>query len=387
MSTSGLLTIDCGALARNWLLLQGRLSKKNASCAAVVKANAYGLGVSEVAETLVVAGCKTFFVATLNEAKDLRAIVPSTCRVIVFGGLSHDLTEKGCAQDWRRLGLIPVLFDRADITRWGRFCQQEGRSLPSVLKLDTGMHRLGLSLGDLEWLLDSPDDLLACHPVILMSHFACADDPAHPLNQQQFSLFKSLSEKVRLHAPDIELSLSNSSGIFLSDYWGEDTCFDLARPGSALYGINPLPAQQNPMSAVVRLQLPIMQIKTIQPKEGVGYGVEFIASRVTSLAIVFGGYADGLLRALSQSGFAYLYGQKIPLVGRVSMDSMVFDITDVVIDEQVLSKRPLPYVDIIGEQQSLDDLAAMAGTIGYEMLTSLGSRYTRRYLQVSDVSA
>ncbi len=383
MSTSGILAIDCHAIAKNWLLLSERMAGSG-ECAAVVKANAYGLGVENVAKTLELTGCRTFFVATLTEAKELRGYIAETSRVIVLGGLSHDLTEGGCSQDWGDLNLIPMLYRVADIVRWGHFCQQQARPLSSAIKVDTGMHRLGLSVVELEELLQESNDLLACNPVIVMSHFACADEPSHPLNRQQLSAFNALSKKVRTTLPGVALSLSNSSGLFLNDHFNEDTGFDLARPGSALYGINPIPGSANPMNPVVRLQLPIMQIKTIPSGDSVGYGASFIAARETRIAIVFGGYADGLLRALSSSGFAYFEGQKVPLIGRVSMDSMIFDVTDVLVETDA-DGESTQYIDVIGEEQSVDDLAAMAGTIGYEILTSLGARYKRQYVQVSSV--
>jgi len=383
MSTSGILTIDCQAIAKNWLLLSDRMAGSG-ECAAVVKANAYGLGVEGVAKTLELAGCQAFFVSTLAEAKELRGYIAEASQVFVLGGLSHDLTAGGCAQDWGDLNLIPILYRASDIVRWGHFCRQEGRSLSSAIKVDTGMHRLGLPVVEFEELLQEPSDLLACNPVLVMSHFACADEPTHPLNRQQLSAFNVLSRKVRAAIPNVVLSLSNSSGVFLSDHFNEDTSFDLARPGSALYGINPLPGHANPMNSVVRLQLPVMQIKTIPCGDSVGYGGSFIAARETRIAVVFGGYADGLLRALSGSGFAYFKGQKIPLIGRVSMDSMIFDITDV-LAEGMAGGESTQYVDVIGEEQSVDELAAMAGTIAYEMLTSLGARYKRHYIHASSV--
>jgi alanine racemase len=363
----GVLTVDVGALASNWLLLLERMKERqpSAECAAVVKANAYGLGVLRVSKALWLAGCRLFFVSTLLEAIELREIIGNEAKIIVFGGLSH-----GVGEEWGQYQLIPVLFDKGHLEQWAFLNRDNDEVLPCVLKVDTGMNRLGLSLSDIECLCVSDNAHTWCSPLLMMSHLACADTPDHPLNCHQLANFLAAKDMLQDRFPEAKYSLANSSGLFL----GDDFIFDVGRPGAALYGINPAPSNTNPMNAVVNLQLPIMQIKTIPVGESVGYGGEFTAQRTTRVAIVFGGYADGLLRALSSSGFAYLSGQKIPIVGRVSMDSMVFDITDVHPQADQVA------VDIIGIDQSIDDLATSAGTIAYELLTSLGGRYKRDYV-------
>lgn len=369
MATTGILTIDLMSIVDNWHFLSKQIGN-TARCASVVKTNAYGLGVEPVSKALLSAGCKTFFVTTVGEAKQLRSWTPDPCEIIVLGGLSHDDTVEGCLSDWADFSLIPVLFTIEHIARWSAFCASQECILPSVVKVDTGMHRLGLSPSEIEGLLDA-NMLQSVHPIYLISHFACADQPAHPLNQQQIDTFTDCAIKVKQHIPNIALSLANSSGIFL----GEQAHFDLSRPGAALYGIKPTLEEDNPMRPVVQLQLPVMQLKTIAVGESVGYGAEFTAQRTTRLAIVFGGYGDGLFRCLDNAGFAYCCGQKVPVVGRVSMDSMVFDVTDV-------AEESLQYVDIIGADQSLDEFAQQAGTIAYEVLTNLGDRYQRRYINM-----
>jgi alanine racemase len=370
----GLLSIDLEAVVANWQLLQQRIkvSSPAAECAAVVKANAYGLGVRPISSALWLGGCRFFFVATLAEAIELRECLGDDAQIAVLGGLSH-----GLGDDWLRYGLVPVLFSVEYVHQWLDYCRLCGNALPCILKVDTGMHRLGLSLNDVDDLCISAVSKTLL-PLLLMSHLACADEPEHLLNQHQLAEFLLATQKLRQVFPAMRYSLANSSGLFLDSSFA----FDIGRPGAALYGINPTPRLVNPMRPVVRLQLPILQLKTIQLGESVGYGATFIARRATRLAVVFGGYADGLLRALSNSGFAYLAGQKVPVVGRVSMDSMVFDVTDV--REASLAVK---YIDVFGVDQSIDDLAALAGTIGYELLTSLGARYQRCYINSHDKEA
>lgn len=363
MKYTGLLTIDLEALVHNWHVLSIRAGSQ-LQTGAVVKANAYGLGASKVAEALYNAGCRWFFVVTLAEARQLRKEVEGDYRIVVFGGLTYDDAE-GVASDWSDKQ-IPVLFDSDHIERWS--LHSHGR--PCFIKIDTGMHRLGLLADRFQQYLQS-EVLKQCNPIGLMSHFACADTPGHPLNGKQKQLFDVLSGKAKKIFPDIQLSLANSSGI----YYLPENSYDIARPGAALYGVNPTPEKINPMKPVVRLRLPIIQTKTIPKGDSVGYGADFIADRETRLAIVFGGYADGLMRILKDHAFAYCENVKVPLVGRVSMDSVVFDITEV--DEAVLAQG---YLEVLNDKQTVDDLASAASTIGYEVLTSLGPRYHRCYL-------
>ena len=373
MSSTGLLTVNLSAMASNWLVLKRHAL--GAECAAVVKADAYGLGVEQVALSLSLAGCRTFFVSTLDEAVELRRYMSIEHRIIVLGGLSHDMTPSGCSSIWSDKHLIPVLFDFGHLERWS--LHAKGKDLPSVIKVDTGMHRFGLSLSEMTQVLDSSKYVNTCQPLMLMSHLACADTPEHPLNHRQFVLFQQLLAKIREINPRVLGSLANSSGIFLDDH----ECFDMVRPGSAIYGVNPTPGHVNPVSEVIQLQLPIMQFKELRRGDYVGYGADFQAPSDMRVAVVFGGYADGVLRALSHSGFAYYGGCKVPLLGRVSMDSMVFDISSV--DVPLLS--PMPFLELVGKHQSIDQLAAMAGTIGYELLTSLGRRYQRHYTHMDSV--
>ena len=369
LPVTGLLTIDLAAIAANWKYLNS-YTGDDSYCAAVVKANAYGLGMEPIVKSLWSAGCRIFFVATLIEAKALRLCLSGEYEIIVLGGLSHDIGDE-CSPDWISYQLTPVLFSVAHVERWAQFCASKDHVLPSVVKVDTGMHRLGLHPQECERLLEN-STLASAHPSYLMSHFACADQPQHPLNKQQIERFKHVADQCRVNIPSIKLSLCNSAGIFL----GRHVHFDVVRPGIALYGVSPSKGSYS-MTPVIQVKLPVMQVKTIAVGDSVGYGAEFTAKRQTRIAVVFGGYADGLFRSLGNTAFAFYRGHKVPLIGRVSMDSVVFDITDT--DDELSSS--MGYVELLGEGQSLDDLATAAGTIAYEILTSLGSRYERHYLE------
>ncbi len=367
--TTGILTIDLTAIGDNWVRLKQKVGN-DVSCGAVVKANAYGLGVERVAQCLWSAGCREFFVATLAEAKALRALLGESCQIFVLGGLCQDPQTDAISSQWRDYQLSPVLVTKAHVIRWAEFARQH-QLPPCAIKIDTGMHRLGLLPADIEALL-STEILKELVPEYVMSHFACADVPHHPLNQQQLDVFTGCLQTLSRQLPHIKKTIANSSGIFL----GESAHYDLVRPGAALYGVNPVPTESNPMLPVVGLELPIMQVKSIVEGEVVGYGAEFVAERPTRIAVVFGGYADGLRSALSNSGVVYVANHRVPIIGRISMDSMVIDITDI---ESPLAEN-LQSVEIINRHQTIDQLAQLSGTIAYEVLTNLGARYERRYI-------
>lgn len=369
MSPTGRLTINLNSICSNWLSLRDRFQQVNPSnqCAAVVKANAYGLGVKQVAPVLESAGCNVFFVSTLDEAIELRRYIKLSSLVYVFGGIAHGLDD-----EWLHHQLMPVIIDVEHLERWAKFCCEKNAALPCAIKLDSGMHRLGILPQDLMHLLKSSSVWQWINLRLFMSHLACAPTPEHTLNRQQLAVFTEAAALMQARYPRAQHSLVNSSGLFLDDAF----YFDLARPGIALYGGNPTTCATNPMKSVVQLDLPVMQCRTIGMNEAVGYGATFIATRTTKLATVFGGYADGLFRALSNGTLAYCEDQLVPQVGRVSMDSLVFDITDL---ETVPS-----HLTLINAQQTLDDLASFAQTTSYEILTSLGRRYQRVYLYEPD---
>lgn len=371
---TGKLAINLTAVRHNYQLLAGRV-KPATEVAAVVKANGYGLGAEQVTRALFGAGCRVFFVATLTEAEQVRAVLSDPlfsedCTVYVFGGYR----SRADFPRFARGHFIPVLFTPQQIQAWGEDCKQQGTRLPCAIKTDTGMHRLGLTQTEFASQLSSPADLQRASPVMLMSHLACGDEPDHPLNRQQLECFRQNIQQFRQHFPQAKASLANSFGTFL----GEDFHFDLVRPGISLYGGNPTPAADNPMQAVVELQLPIAQVKTVTGPAHVGYGAtHFIpAGSTRRIAIALGGYADGVFRHLSNQGSAAIDGHRVPLIGRVSMDSVIFDVTELpatIVDNA-------RWLTLMDGDHGIDAVAHDAGTIGYEVLTRLGSRYHREYL-------
>jgi alanine racemase len=361
------LTINLGAVRRNWQRLQDQL-RPGALCAAVTKANAYGLGAAEVAPALYAQGCRQFFVATLTEGIELRQLLPVDAVILVLNGL-----RPGAEADCVRHRLLPVLFTLPQMERWLAAQRAAGVYLPCALKYNSGMTRLGLDAAELELLCRQESLLLALQPVLLISHLACADEPGHPMNQQQLASFRQALWRMRQVVPGIRASLANSAGIFLGDEWH----FDLARPGAALYGINPC-AGRTVVEPVVALQLPVVQVREVQGGERVGYGSTYTVPGPGRLAVVLGGYADGLQRTLGNCGYGIFAGIEVPLVGRVSMDSIVFDISAVPAVQ--IPPEGDAFIELLGPHLTVDELARRAGTIGYEVLTSLGDRYIRHYI-------
>ena len=362
--STAILTIDLAAIAANYRHLAEQVAP--AACAAAVKADAYGLGAAMVAPALHRAGCEHFFVATVDEGLGLRQIL-SHAAIYVLNGL-----PTGAAGTLAAAQLVPVLATVAQIEEWRRFCAQSGPR-PAALQIDTGMARLGLTQADVLKLATDPGPLHGIPIVHVMSHLACGDEPGSPMNDQQLVLFRTLGE--RFPWPQKEkpsFGLSASSGIFL----GTDFHFDLVRPGAALYGVAPIAGQPNPMRPVVRLQGKILQIRDVDLGMTVGYGATHQVRGPSRLATIGAGYADGIFRSLGNRGAVFVAGERAPIVGRISMDLTTVDVGRV---PRAALQIGAP-VDIIGPQQSVDDLARDAGTIGYEILTALGNRYQRRYL-------
>ena len=355
-----ILTIDLDAVADNYRRLCAELGA--AACAAVVKADAYGLGMARVAPALARAGARTFFVAQLEEATALRAMFPVEVEIYVLNGLGA-----GPVAEFQAGRVHPVLNSLGEIDAWAAAARAAGRALPAAVHIDTGISRLGLPDDELEALAADRGRLAGIDLRYLLSHLACADRPEHPLNAEQLRRFRA----ARARLPDAPASLANSSGIFL----GADYHLDLARPGVALYGVNPTPGQPNPMRQVVRLQGKILQVREIDASRTVGYGATHRAAGPTRIATVAVGYADGYLRSLSNRGSAWLGDRRVPVVGRVSMDLITLDVTGASAE----AARPGAFVDLIGADLSTDEVAEAAGTIGYEILTSLGRRYHRVY--------
>jgi len=354
------LTIDLEALAANYRLIRDTVAPAHA--AGVVKANGYGLGASEVVRTLAGQGCRHIFVAVLGEAEELAQLLEPELRksleLYVLNGLLPR-SEETCA----RLGVIPVLNSLDQIQGWTAQAAAMGRRLPAVLQVDTGMSRMGLPEDELARLLAEPALLEGIDLRLLISHLACADEADDPANAMQWSRFQEVARRF----PDLPLALDNSGGAFLRRSHG-----DLVRAGIALYGGAPQ-AGANPMRPVIALEAAIAQVRSIPAGAGVGYGLTFRAQRPTKIATVPVGYADGLPRSLGNRGAGWIAGMRAPIVGRVSMDSITLDVTDVPED----ALYPGAPVELIGPHQTLDQLAADAGTISYELLTQLGRRYQR----------
>ncbi|HDR29461.1 alanine racemase [Rhodovulum sp.] len=342
---SGLLTIDHDAIARNWTALD-RASGPGVETAAVVKADAYGLGAAEVARTLARAGARRFFVAVAEEGAAIRAAVGPGPEIGVFGG--HMAGDTGLIAD---LGLVPMLNSPDQFTR--HLAALPGH--PFGIQLDSGMNRLGMEPAD--WAAIRTD-ALAAGPRLIMSHLACSDEDTTGFNRKQLACFREMTEGC-----GVPRSLSATGGILL----GPDYHFEITRPGIGLYGALPF-AEAAP---VLRLSLPVIQIRAVEPGESVGYGCTWTADTRRIVATVAGGYADGILRYLTNRGTLWADGCPCPILGRVSMDLITADITD-------LPDIP-DALDLIGPDQSVDEVAAAARTIGYEVLTSLGPRYTRRH--------
>ncbi len=354
------LSIDLDAICSNWCALSARLN--GTVCSAVVKADAYGLGARRVGAALYAVGCRHFFVAHLSEGLDLRPALPADATIYVLHGV-----PPGAEADCAAQGLVPVLNSRQQIDSWRALAHALGQRLPAIVQVDSGMARLGLSASELLQLSDDPSALDGIHVAYVMSHLACADEPTHPANAAQLARFVA----ARRLLPAAPATLSNSSGIFL----GSAFHFDLARPGAALYGIAPVPGQANPMLPVVTLQAKVMQTRTVEAGTSVGYGGHWVAPHTSRIATVSVGYADGYLRSLSNQGSAWLGAVELPLVGRVSMDTITLDVT--ALPDNAI--RPGTLVDLLSPRHTVDDVAARAGTIGYEIVTSLGQRYLLRY--------
>jgi alanine racemase len=359
LETGGILTIDLAAIGKNWKALAQRVVP--ADCAAVVKADAYGCGIEPVASYLSGMGCTTFFVAHLGEARRVRAAAPESV-IYVLNGL-----PPGTASLFADINARPVIGGMLEFAEWDAFRTSSGWRGTAALQFDTGMNRLGLPIEQAPTFttrMKAPDHGIS----LIMSHLACADTPSHALNAKQLAAFRELRFQFR----GIATSLANSSGIFL----GPGTHCDLVRPGAALYGVNPTPATRNLMEPVVGIKGRIVQVREVQRGDTVGYGATWTAAKTSRIAIVSVGYGDGYMRAAGapKSGTqAIIANRRCPIVGRVSMDLVAFDVTG--LPDEVVARGT--YATLIGDGITVDELAARSGTIAYEVLTSLGRRYRR----------
>jgi alanine racemase len=354
-----ILTVDLGAIRENYRILTRKLG--GAAAAAVVKADGYGLGAAEVASALGAEGCTVFFVAQLGEALTLRTALGGAPEIHVLNGITPG-AEDACVG----AGAIPVLNSIEQIAAWRRVAKRARRKLPATLQVDSGMARLGLPPEDVDRLSATPGAFDGIAVRLVMSHLACADEPQHPANEAQLAAFEALRAKL----PPAPASLANSSGIFLDAAYR----FDLARPGAALYGVNPMPGHSNPMRDVVGMSAKIVQTRDLPAYAGVGYGHAYHTVQPMRTATISLGYADGWPRRAAAS--AWRDGVELPFVGRVSMDSIILDISAL----PPGSLKAGDLVELIGPNQTVDDIAGLAGTIGYEILTSLGKRFHRVYV-------
>jgi len=358
------LTIDLVALKENWRRLNTRAGK--AECGAAVKGNAYGLGIEPVAKALWEAGCRSFFVARPKEGEELRGLLPEATIYILDGLFA------GQAEFYAKLNLCPALISIEEAREWAAFGRVYGRKLPCAIHVDTGINRLGFSMAEFDSLLADRFTMDGLNVTLLMSHLACADEPDHQLNQHQRAAFAS----VRAKLPGVAASLANSSGVFL----GDGFTHDLVRPGIALYGGNPTPNVANPMLPVAILEGAVLQLRDVAAGDTVGYSATWKADGPSRIAVLGAGYKDGVPRALSSRepqgpAQVFINGRRCPVIGRISMDMMGIDITDL----PAGSVRRGTRAEILGRHIGIDEAASWAGTISYELLTRLGSRYARLY--------
>jgi alanine racemase len=368
------LTVDLVALADNWRDMAEHSG--NASTAAVVKADAYGLGLEDCGTALYEAGARDFFVAVVQEGVTLRTYAPDA-RIYVLSG-----AWPGQEGTFYEHGLVPVLVSEEQLSFWMAVTAEHGDH-PCALHIDTGFNRLGIPLEDALAFADDVSRPASFSPVLVLSHLHSGDTPSSSFNRQQLESFQNVAEAYE----GIPASLAASSGILL----GSEYHFDLTRPGIAVYGGEAVGGVSNPMRPVAKAEARIIQIRSAKTGETVSYGGTHRLSRDSRLAIVAAGYADGYKRSLSGSGvpirdsiheggFGFISGHRVPVVGRVTMDLTIFDITDV----PERDVRTGDYIELFGPNMPLDDVARAAGTIGYELLTSLGLRYERRYLYADE---
>jgi alanine racemase len=358
---TGVLTINLGAIAANWRRVQDHVGA-DCTVAAVVKADAYGLGLRPVARALAACGCRWFFVATLDEAVDLADLLhPSypACRIALLAG-----PIAGTAGDIARIpALVPVLNDLGQLADW----QKAAPGRAAILHLDTGLSRLGLEPAEVTRLAAEPDLLAGVNLAAIMSHLACPDTPTHPLNAGQLRAFDDLTRLL----PTAPRSLAASAGLFL----GSAYHYDMVRPGAALYGLNPIPGIVAPMRQVVGLKARILQIREIDAGRSVGYGARYTADRPRRIATLGVGYADGILRAAGERASVFIGPVEAPVIGRISMDLITVDVSAIPPHVAVLGA----FADVIGPHYDADALALDSGTIGREVLTRLGARVHRIY--------
>jgi alanine racemase len=355
------LIVDLDALAANFAHL--RALSGHAETAPVVKADAYGLGVGPVARRLWAEGARSFFVARVSEGEALRRLLPdggSGARIYVLDGCTA-----GAGPRLEAAELIPVLNSLPQIEEWAAHARGRRRRLAAALHIDTGLNRLGLRLDEAQGLAQARDRLQDLALELVISHLACGEDADNPMNARQAATF---AEAAALF-PGARRSLANSAGVLLGDGYRQD----LTRPGVALYGGGPLGRPDPAFRAVATLEAPILQVRNVRPGESVGYGATYTADEPLRIAVIAAGYADGVLRAGSPRGYGWLNGAACAFVGRISMDLIALDVTS-------CEATPGDRVELFGLNRALDEAAAAAGSIAYELLTRVGPRVARQYV-------
>jgi alanine racemase len=362
---TGVILVDLARLAANWQALSRHVAP--AECGAVVKADVYGVGATRAIPALYEAGCRSFFVATLDEAAQARELAPAAM-VYVLDGLLP-----GTARDLTNLGVTPALTSLEDVRTWGALAHSGTRAPAAALHVDTGLHRLGMSAKEVRELARDSNLLSRLDIALVMSHLACADEAAHPMNGEQLDVF----HRLRAGLPRARASLAASDGLML----GADFHLDLVRPGYALYGGQAAPGRSAPVEAIVRVKARILQVHDVAVGGRIGYSASYRATSPRRIATIAAGYADGVFRHASATnetpgGFVAIRAKRAPIIGRVSMDLITVDVTD--IDDPAPQRGD--WVDIVGPDLPIELVGRAAGTIGYEVLTRLGPRFHRVYL-------
>lgn len=358
--SGAILTVDLDAVRANYRLLRALAAP--AACSAVLKSDAYGLGAIPIAAALYDEGCRHFFVAHLDEGIALRRHVAPDAAVIVLHG-----PPVGTDAEFTANGLTPVLNSTQQVAGWRAHAKALGQTLGALIQVDSGMSRMGMEPAEVDAWLADPHFLDGIELQYLMSHLACAEQPDNPMNAMQLERFKA----IRARVPACRASFANSSATFLPKAYH----FDLVRPGAALYGIAPIAGAANPMRPVVRLQGKVLQTRTIERGDHVGYSRRYTASETRRVATVSVGYADGWLRSMSNNGVAVVDGVRVPQIGAISMDSITLDVSAIARERVAAGSL----VDLICAEHPVDAVAGLANTIGYEVLTNLGRRYYREY--------
>lgn len=369
---AGLIIVDLEALAGNWRALRDHVAP--AACAAVVKADAYGIGAARAIPALSAAGAEVFFVATLDEARQARKLAPDATVYVLDGVLP------GSGPALIEAGATPILSSLPEAKEWAALAPSRNEPLACAFHVDTGLNRLGMSAREIQALAADGHTMDRLSVGLVMSHFACADDAAHEKNDQQRSVFLQLQPLL----PSAPLSLAASDGLML----GPDYHFDLVRPGYAIYGGQAHPGRITPVKPVIEAYARVLQIRDVAPGQTVGYSATFIAERMMKVAVIAAGYADGAPRSLSAAtgeatGSVAFSGKLAPIIGRVSMDLITVDITDLEDDSPTRGD----WAELIGPTITLEDVGHAAGTIGYEVLTRLSPRFKRVYLGGSETIA